>query len=100
MTDTCNSPYLAAVMLNGASNVASSFFIVVMSNVRSRQLLVASCTAHTQHTQAEIYAQHLTERRDGSRANVASSFFIVVMSNVRSKQLLVASCTQSTQHLK
>jgi hypothetical protein len=32
-------------MLNGHVNVASSFFMVVMSNVRSRQLLVEICRA-------------------------------------------------------
>jgi hypothetical protein len=36
--------HLLAVMLKGRVNVASSFFMVVMSNVRSRQLLVEICT--------------------------------------------------------
>lgn len=44
-TTTSAHTHLLAVMLKGASNVASSFFIVVMSKVRSRQLLVATCKA-------------------------------------------------------
>ena len=35
--------HFIAFMLKGALNVASSFFIVVMSNERSRQLSVAIC---------------------------------------------------------
>jgi hypothetical protein len=48
-TGSCQCPHLLARMLKGAVKVASSFFMVQMSNVRSRQLLVAICSTHTTH---------------------------------------------------